>query len=32
MLNQPTIEKLTVMKLSAMAKAFADQMPRSVSV
>jgi len=28
MLNQPTIEKLTVMKLSAMAKAFADQMQR----
>jgi DNA replication protein DnaC len=26
MLNQPTIEKLTAMKLSAMAKAFADQM------
>ena len=28
MLNQPTIEKLTVMKLSGMAKAFADQMQR----
>lgn len=28
MLNQPTIEKLTAMKLSAMAKAFADQMQR----
>lgn len=28
MLNQPTIEKLTAMKLPAMAKAFADQMQR----
>jgi DNA replication protein DnaC len=28
MLNQPTIEKLTAMKLSAMANAFADQMQR----
>ncbi len=28
MLNQPTIEKLTAMKLSGMAKAFADQMQR----
>ncbi|MFZ1986992.1 MAG: IS21-like element helper ATPase IstB [Desulfatitalea sp.] len=28
MLTQPTIEKLTAMKLSAMAKAFADQMQR----
>jgi len=26
MLNQPTIDKLNAMKLSAMAKAFADQM------
>ena len=28
MLNQPTIEKLTAMKLPGMAKAFADQMQR----
>ena len=26
MLTQPTIEKLNAMKLTAMAKAFADQM------